>query len=371
MVLLPWELEEDILSRLPPQSLVRFRSVCKRWKSLFDEKSFINNHFARVCPQFIFMTKSNFYSIEIIGLDGVDPTIKLRVLDFSGIPYREWKFVCITITACDGFLFCNSWTYPLETAFWNPWLNQVKWIEYEDIGFNVCGLGYDNTRDEKVYKILGSFMCRREERPSYDYHPRVSIYDCASHAFKFIETPNRDWFLGDVQRYSVSLNGNLYWVPSIPNTDDFLIQCFDFSREICKPFCLLPCRKFDSSDLLVLQIFKGHKLSLLKQCYKTRKVEIWVTKKKIDTSNNSEEEVVWINLLTFPPSNVQNLFKECYGISYFIYDKTTLIIFCVTKKLQRLAFTSSGEICSRSLKLIIRFSFVITVFMLPILSPFL
>ncbi|KAG7628091.1 F-box domain [Arabidopsis thaliana x Arabidopsis arenosa] len=128
MVPLPWELEEDILSRLAAQSLVRFRSVCKRWNYLFDEKSFIKNHFARACPQFIFMTDSNIYSIEIIGLDGVDPTIKLRVLDSSGIPYRDWKFAYITITACDGFLFCNSWASPKGTAFWNPWLKQVKCV---------------------------------------------------------------------------------------------------------------------------------------------------------------------------------------------------------------------------------------------------
>ncbi|CAA0385646.1 unnamed protein product [Arabidopsis thaliana] len=251
MVPLPWELEEDILSRLAAQSLVRFRSVCKRWNYLFVEKSFIKNHFARACPQFIFMTDSNIYSIEIIGLDGVDPTIKLRVLDSSGIPYRDWKFAYITITACDGFLFCNSWASPKGTAFWNPWLKQVKWIEYEDKGFNVCGLGYDNTRDGKVYKILGYLMCRPEDGSSYVYHQRVAIYDCASHAFKFIEISNKDWFLTDVTRFSVSLNGNLYWLSPIPNTDDFLIQCFDFSREICKPFCLLPCRKFDAFDLLV------------------------------------------------------------------------------------------------------------------------
>lgn len=36
------------------------------------------------------------------------------------------------------------------------------------------------------------------------------------------------------------------------------------------------------------------------------------------------EEVVWISLLTFPSSNLP---KFC-GISYFIYDKTTLIMCC-------------------------------------------
>ncbi|CAA0382650.1 unnamed protein product [Arabidopsis thaliana] len=281
MVLLPWELEEDILSRLPPRSLVQFRSVCKRWNALFDVKSFNKDQFARARPQFIFITDSKIYSIEIIGLDGVDPTIKLHVLDSSGIPYREWKFAYLTITACDG-----RW---------------IKWIEYENK------------------------ECRREES-SNAYYQRLAIYECASHAFKFIDTSNKDWFISDV---SVSLNGNLYWLSSIPNTADFRILCFDFSREIVKPFCLLPCRKFDKCDLLALQVFKGDRLSLLNQCCKTRTIEIWVTKKKIDSSNNNgSDEVVWISLLTLPSNNLPNLFIVCYGISYFIYDKTTLIIYC-------------------------------------------
>ncbi|AEE75835.1 unnamed protein product [Arabidopsis thaliana] len=304
MVLLPWELEEDILSRLPPRSLVQFRSVCKRWNALFDVKSFNKDQFARARPQFIFITDSKIYSIEIIGLDGVDPTIKLHVLDSSGIPYREWKFAYLTITACDG-----RW---------------IKWIEYENKGFNVCGVGYDNTRPEKVYKILEYLECRREESSNACYQ-RVAIYECASHAFKFIDTSNKVWFISDVQRYSVCLNGNLYWL----SFDDFRILCFDFSREIVKPFCLLPCRKFDKCDLLALQVFKGDRLSLLNQCCKTRTIEIWVTKKKIDSSNNNgSDEVVWISLLTLPPNNLPNLFIVCYGISYFIYDKTTLIIYC-------------------------------------------
>ncbi|CAE5967513.1 unnamed protein product [Arabidopsis arenosa] len=268
----------------------------------FFKKIQINSGVFRCChciyaPNFIPVP------LEIIGLDGVDPTIKLRVLDSSGIPYREKNSAYITITACDEFLFCNSWNNPQGTALWNPWLKQVKWIEYEDKGFHVCGLGYDNTRDEKAYKILGSFMCLREES-SYEYHQRVAIYECASHAFKFIDTGNEHWPLSDVERLSVSLNGNLYWLHVIPGTVGIFIRCFDFSRsrEILKLLCLAPCGKLDESDVLVLQVFNENRLSLLKQyCYVTRKVEIWVTKKKI-TSNNSGEEVVWIRLLTLQPS---------------------------------------------------------------------
>ncbi|KAG7577459.1 hypothetical protein ISN45_Aa03g017360, partial [Arabidopsis thaliana x Arabidopsis arenosa] len=295
-VTLPCELEEEILSRLPPLSLARFRSVCKQWNALCNENRFINNHFARARPQFIFITNSNIYSIEIIGLDGVDPTIKLRELPSSRTAYRELNLDYITITTCDGLLFCNYSDYPKVTALWNPWLKQV-------------------------YKILGSFIssCKVE---------KVAIYECASHAFKSIDSFNEQCPLSQVKRFSVSLNGNLYWRTRIPHTLDFYIRSFDFSRDIFKHFCLLPCRENHFRDQLVLGVYKGDRLSLLKQCYVTRSIDIWVTKKSIDSNNNGTDEVVWIKLLTLPTSNLPNLYNKCYGISYFIYDKTTLIMCC-------------------------------------------
>ncbi|KAG2304213.1 hypothetical protein Bca52824_032864 [Brassica carinata] len=61
---LPWELMEDILSRVPPKPLVRFKTVCKRWNTLFGDKTFINNHKMSTF-QFILVTKSKIYSVSL------------------------------------------------------------------------------------------------------------------------------------------------------------------------------------------------------------------------------------------------------------------------------------------------------------------
>ncbi|XP_033136709.1 F-box protein At3g17710-like [Brassica rapa] len=77
-VKLPWDMEVEILSWLPPRSLVRFRAVCKKWNSLLNDKSFLNQHSSRSRPQFIFLTKSKTYSIDVdLGGAGVGPTIKM------------------------------------------------------------------------------------------------------------------------------------------------------------------------------------------------------------------------------------------------------------------------------------------------------
>lgn len=311
---LPWELEEEILSRLPPQSLARFKTVCKRWNALFNDKSFLTNHLSRSRPQFIIQTSSKIYSIDIIDPNGVDPTIELRELPSSDIPYEDTMYYT-SITTCDEFLFCIYQFRKNRTALWNPWLRQVKWIEYEeyykDKTFYISGLGYDNRRPEKVYKVLGYF-CWRDEG---DYQLRVALYECVSHAFTFIDTPD------EAQRPNVSLNGNLYWITSSPGTTDadYFIRSFDFSMENFKPFCLLPCRKNHPFDKFILTVYKGDRFSLLKQCYVTWKIDIWVTKKNID---REEEEVVWINLMTLPTNNLPSLFWKFSRISYFIYGKT-------------------------------------------------
>ncbi|KAG7583832.1 F-box associated interaction domain [Arabidopsis suecica] len=53
---LPWELIEEILSRVPPKSLIRFRTVSKQWNALFDDKTFITNH--KMTFRFILATES-------------------------------------------------------------------------------------------------------------------------------------------------------------------------------------------------------------------------------------------------------------------------------------------------------------------------
>ncbi|XP_024012172.1 F-box protein At3g17710 [Eutrema salsugineum] len=124
----------------------------------------------------------------------------------------------------------------------------------------------------------------------------------------------------------LSLNGNLYWVTQDRDTEEYFIRSFDFSREIFKPICLLPCQRFNwLFNQLVLAVFEGDRFSLLKQCYETGKIEVWVTKKKIDDDDDNGEQVVWISLMTLPTTNLPKLLFS--DVRYFISDKT-LIMCC-------------------------------------------
>ncbi|KAL1188476.1 Protein SUPPRESSOR OF NIM1 1 [Cardamine amara subsp. amara] len=321
------ELEEEILARLSPQSLLRFRRVCKKWNSLFTDKRFINNHMYHSRPQFIILTESKIYSIDIINHDinSIDPTIELHELPFSNIPSQDRRMNYTTITTCDNLLVFNYRCWKNGTALWNPWLRQVKWVVTKDNKFNVVSLGYDNSRPQKVYKILGFFYTLSKDQQIF------AIYECASQALKSIDTPEEDWQIAPfIKQSKVSLNGNLYWITrKLETRFEYFIRSFDFSREVFKPVCLLPCQKNHHRDELILAVYKGDRFSLLKKCYETRKIEIWVTKKKISNDDVDDGEgVVWINLMTLSTYNLPKQFNQVdHRISYFVYDKTLFLCF--------------------------------------------
>lgn len=115
---LPCELVEEILCWVPPQSLVRFRTVCKQWNSLFDDKKFVNDHLVRSRPQFIFRTDSKIYSVAV-NFNG--PRIEVHELPLD-IPELkcEMPVWLHDYVDCDGLLFCTSYKFN-GVLIWNPW----------------------------------------------------------------------------------------------------------------------------------------------------------------------------------------------------------------------------------------------------------
>lgn len=104
-VKLPCDLEEEILSRLPPLSLVRSRTVCQHWNTLLNDKSFLNKHLSRVRPQFIFLTDSKAYSINIdLHTGGADPTVEVHE-EPSDFPYQAIDLTHNTSPLAMGFFF--------------------------------------------------------------------------------------------------------------------------------------------------------------------------------------------------------------------------------------------------------------------------
>lgn len=299
---LPSELEEEILIRVPPLSLPRFRAVCKQWNALYNDTIFINNHLAcaHSRSEFVLQADSKIYSVSFNPNDD-DPNINVREL--TSVDNSRYCLV-----NCDGFFYSYKTT---ETAaVWNPWLRQTRLIDIHQMPkpFDILGMGYDSSRPEKSYKIVGSTR------------DRYVIYEFATNAWRSIDDtlhPEKSTKVQYAWYNNVSLNGNLYWTAYNLETRQCFILILDCSKEIFKPFCFLPCTKKHSSNTShVLAVFKGDRFSLLEHCRITGEIEIWVTKKKITNG----DDVEWIKFMSVSKPNLPKLYVGYF--SRYLVDDT-------------------------------------------------
>ncbi|EOA34312.1 hypothetical protein CARUB_v10021830mg [Capsella rubella] len=333
---LPLDIEEEILARVSPRSLRRFKFVCKDWDALLKSKIFVNKNFACGRSEFMIQTHSHIYSINVDLND--DPTIKVTDLCFDS-PRRHRYFVC---GICDGHLFIDS---SLEGSLvWNPLLIEKPEKIAKDV---VCGRSmgyqYDGSGTKKIYKIIG--CC------STDRIDRVAVLEFATNKWEVTHCTTSDKTVGSRDLCMVSLNGNLYWTGSkYPHNGEYFIEMLDFSKEIVKIFCILPCvGKKQGSHTRALSIYKGDRFSVLQQSRKTGETEIWVTEKKIGNGDDGGN-VVWIKFLNILRPDFPMIVRH-HSTSYFvdnnIYGKS-FVMCCRSKKpKQAWVYIVRGDICKK------------------------
>ncbi|EOA28400.1 hypothetical protein CARUB_v10024606mg, partial [Capsella rubella] len=183
---------------------------------------------------------------------------------------------------------------------WSPWLRRKRLVENHV--FRFCGLGYDNSKAETTgYKIFGYDFSFDTSGQLYQ---NVAIYDCKSDAWNFITNAPCEQDLVARQ---------------------YNIRSFGFSKEMFKTFCHLPHSDQDFGYTQVLAVFRGDRFSLLRQSYMTRKIDIFVTKHKIDGNG---EAVAWMCFMTVSIPEFPRLQHKCLDPqpSYFVDNKKRLFV---------------------------------------------
>ncbi|CAH8343181.1 unnamed protein product [Eruca vesicaria subsp. sativa] len=273
-VKLPYDMEEEILSRVPWKSLAKFRGVCKLWNSLILEerlnKKNLSFHMHSYSGEHRFILTDDGPNISAVGIEEqknvVDP-LSLTVQDFTLIKVRPYGPIKVYKTVhCGGLLLC---VMDNQLLVRNPLLKETSWIkcgsdfhERDD----AYSLGYLSHCD---YRIL-RFRCANNSRnrPS-----RVEVCDVASKTWKVIDNISFDWFLS-VPLSILSLRGTPYCI-GLREDHTAFVQSYDFARERFQPIDDMPFR-YDEMNPIALEIYKGDRLSVLEQCHKTRKICIWV-----------------------------------------------------------------------------------------------
>ncbi|XP_059285777.1 F-box protein CPR1-like [Lycium ferocissimum] len=153
------EITMDILSRLPVQSLLRFKCVSKFWMTLISEPYFMMKHLHHAKnnqnSQKILVLNGKF-SLYCSSLSSVQLAEDVHKLDWpsSGKPWRCKIYGCYDGLAFIGFHNCPD-TDLIVLLLWNPSTRESIALpppEFPPEDFCTWGLGYDSTSDD--YKIL-------------------------------------------------------------------------------------------------------------------------------------------------------------------------------------------------------------------------
>lgn len=231
---LPIVLLIEILSRLPAQSLLQFKSVCKLWYALINDPAifslqdkciYINRRIIigfqlyTYIPSIIKFSHTPDRSISILDVN--NPSSDFRKNTIHG---HSQGLVCLLYDR-DIFLF-NMMTEKFRKLPSSILHNEDPYEMFDSLTSGV-GFGYDSkSGDFKVVRVV-QFP---DEEGAYNLLPlRVEIWELRKERWREIESPNFRYLMitGGCEMHH---EGKSYWWSR--NTKGNIIRTFDMSEEI-------------------------------------------------------------------------------------------------------------------------------------------
>ncbi|CAA7053361.1 unnamed protein product [Microthlaspi erraticum] len=312
MSILPEDLVEEILSRVPATSLKRLRYTCKQWNALFNDHQFIKKHVDKAPKEsrVIMLANSRVYSmsVNLRGIqNNIDPSVELK--GELG-PLDDM----LRIFHCNGLLLCIKDTMDCKgiAVVYNPCTGQTRSIklttvdEYSD----KFALGYENNKScFESYKIL-RFRLRTS-----GFDAEFEIYEFKLNSWRVLDDIPHDPTYFETKDRGVSLMGNTYWI----TFDGFLSQ-FDFTKERFQRFYLpFEC---NFHDIVELSTVREEKLAVLFQKrFGSTTMEVWLTN-KIDPLNDL------ITLRMFFKVDLKDTYMHPYSMSFVLDEENRVALCC-------------------------------------------
>ncbi|XP_074378298.1 F-box/kelch-repeat protein At3g23880-like [Apium graveolens] len=312
VVLLPEEMtREEILTRLPVKSLVRFQSVCKLWESYLYDPDFLKAHVSRNMSQNpkSKMTQNPNYPADdhLVALH----SNALRILSPSNQTYKDTNtrvlpmsvyyllgsvngLVCVS--KFNKFLICNialgkvTGTYLASSLY-------DKHVYDDDNYARILGFGWDHVRND--YKIVACYISPREKRGA--------VYSSSSGSWTRMVIPNAV-FRSNIYQDGVTVltpttivNNCPYWrytynVAQTGRNSNALVK-FEFESNEFKEMPVFDHESVDGKDFDFVNI----KDCLAVMVY--NKTETVVS--SVDVHSLDEVSGIWIKMYTMEPIDVE------------------------------------------------------------------
>ncbi|KAL7137868.1 hypothetical protein ABFS83_10G123400 [Erythranthe nasuta] len=216
---IPTDLHHEILRRLPADSLLRFRAVCKWWRRLIDEPSFVRTHAANQTSSTTLLirnsTATRFCSLNLDSLNFDDAhqvidVMPVKALFRVGLP----RSPVLPVACCNGLILHSQYENEKTWVIWNTLTREFHELpqfntEFDDADscFRGGGIGYDSASDD--YKVV------RIDSLDYDSDSRT-VYQTSFYSLKMDSwTMTKDCpydFSWMRQLTGVFLDGALHWI---------------------------------------------------------------------------------------------------------------------------------------------------------------
>ncbi|KAI3974650.1 hypothetical protein MKX01_029640 [Papaver californicum] len=335
----------DILTRVPIDSLMRFRGVCKSWSNLIIRNSkFINLHSSRTYSNRGFIWLSENYT-ENDDLDTESVLVKSNVIVFYDIDKKEKKV----------FQFRPQTGLVNKRLTIRDSLNGVMLLSFREDGLDThhvynpitgCSIKLPNLEDtasqRNIYNaqlaydsMMGKFkvlcLCFSDHKRRDDYFFKIVTLGVESETWRDLVVPKSYPRLYD-DYLPMFASGSLYWLThkrygSNSSDEQRNILAFDVSRET---FYTIMYPKGALNDCKLLEM--DGSLCFL-DYISTGKLKLWVLKEGKEKKNNQHREYEWVEKYNVdsmpllsglePPFNGYDSDK-CYAI---VTNPTVKIIF--------------------------------------------
>ncbi|XP_057430753.1 F-box/kelch-repeat protein At3g23880-like [Lotus japonicus] len=238
---LPFDLVVEILCRLPVNSLLQFRCVCKSWNSLISDPKFAKNHLHCSPPDF---TRHHLMGSDIEDEDSYNYRLKAYPLIsvFNAVPsaatHLEYPLIYTRIIdeivgSCNGIV-CVANRQGGFAVFWNPSTRRFKKsppLQNPRIpgSYTVYGFGYDHFADS--YKVV-AVLCYKSGDDGL-CKTQVKVHTLGTNCWRMIQ----DFPSCAPVQSAIFVSGKLNWLAN--QSESRLIISQDMGKE-CYQQLLLP-----------------------------------------------------------------------------------------------------------------------------------
>ncbi|KAI3457105.1 hypothetical protein Pfo_013768 [Paulownia fortunei] len=248
---LPQEVLINILTRLPPKSLIKFRCVSKSWNSLISSPYFISLHTqqavlsnSHTSPTYHFIVrrysknqKAEIYSVYSDSNEFHEQN-NIRIEN----PFRNVTRFYYRIVGSSNGVLCLSddlFGHTHLIFLWNPLIRRKVTLPLPKATFEstwpcmcVLGFGFDVKNDD--YKVVRVAYAQVDY--GYSVPPKVEVYALRARNWRGISGKfPRSWMV-DYFWSQAFVNGNVHWVAYRSKARqaevENLIIVFDMSNEV-------------------------------------------------------------------------------------------------------------------------------------------